>query len=283
MTVPEISGTTRLLGVIGWPVEHSRSPRMQNAALRAAGLDYAYVPLAVPPDRVGEAVRGLRALGFRGANVTIPHKIAVMEHLDELTPAARGIGAVNTITVEPDGRLLGDNTDCDGAMEAVEEAFGVTARGEEVIVIGAGGAARATAWGAAARGARRVTLVNRTLERAEALARSLALHHPGTEFRVIAAPTSEQLRGARLIFQMTSLGMKPGDPLPLDPALLPREAIALEAVYSPLQTAWMQRCRDRGIRVVDGLAMLVAQGARSFQIWTGQPADRAAMRQALSD
>ncbi|MBX3730314.1 MAG: shikimate dehydrogenase [Candidatus Sumerlaeia bacterium] len=276
-----ITGKTGVLGVIGWPVAHSRSPQMQAAAIAAAGLDLAYVALPVEPARVGDAVRGLRALGFRGCNVTIPHKVAVIEYLDELTPAARGIGAVNTIEVRSDGRLVGHNTDADGGLAAVAFETGADAGGADVLVLGAGGAARAVAWGAAARGARRVTFVNRTRGKADALVADLATAHPRTDFRVLESPVAADLATVGIVFQMTSLGMKPDDPLPLDPALLPAGAAGLEAVYSPLETPWLRACRARGLRIADGLTMLVGQGALAFEIWTGQTADREAMRRAL--
>lgn len=276
-----ITGKTKLLGVIGWPVEHTRSPGMQAAAIESAGLNYTYVPLAVHPDRVGEAVHGLRALGFRGVNVTIPHKQAVIPFLDELSPVARAIGAVNTITVESDGRIVGDNTDADGALIALEEETGISVQGAEVAVIGAGGAGRAAAFGAAARGAARLVLLNRSRERAQEVAGDIRRAFPKATVEVPASAGEAGLERCRVFLQMTSLGMKEGDPLPLDPQLVPPEAVGLEAVYAPLETPWRQACLERGCRIVDGLAMLVGQGARAFEIWTGKPADRDAMRKAL--
>ncbi len=277
----EIKGTTKLLGVMGWPIAHTKSPAMQGAAIEAAGIDYTYVPLPVAPERVGEAVRGLRALGFRGCNVTIPHKLAVMEHLDELTSAAEGIGAVNTIIVEPDGRLIGHNTDADGAFEALEDATGMSALERDIVIIGAGGAARAAAWGAGSRRARRVTIVNRTVAKAEELVAYMKDQHPATHYRALASPSAQDLAETSMVLQMTSLGMKPGDALPLDPKLIPTGAVALEAVYAPRETAWLLECRAKGLHVVDGLAMLVAQGAKSFERWTGVKADMKVMKNAL--
>ncbi len=276
-----ITGTTQLLGVMGWPVSHSRSPLMQAAAIRSAGLDYAYVPLPVHPDRLQEAVSGLRALGFRGCNVTIPHKAAVAGLMDELTPAAHGIGAVNTILVGDDGRLVGDNTDCEGAFDAIEDETGLSPRGLEVLVIGAGGAAMACAWGAAARGARVVRLLNRTRAKAEEVARAMAIQHPGCQFEVVASTDRDRIAACGIVLQMTSLGMNPGDVLPLDPEMLASGAVVLEAVYSPLETPWLHGCRERGLRAVDGLAMLVGQGALAFERWTGVRADRRAMKAAI--
>ncbi|MCB2154957.1 shikimate dehydrogenase [bacterium] len=276
-----ITGRTRLLGVMGWPVEHSRSPIMHAAAIQAAGLDYAYVPLAVAPEKLAEAVRGLAAMGFRGSNVTIPHKVAVAELMDELSPAARQIGAVNTIVVEPDGRLRGENTDAYGAFGAIKNQTGRSAQGRDVLVIGAGGAARAAACGAAERGAQRVILLNRTREKAEALAHDFAQSCPETEFAVIDQLAPGNLAPGAFILQMTSLGMKGDDPLPADPGTFPKDAVVLEAVYAPPVTPFLQACRANGLRTVDGLAMLVAQGARSLEIWTEATIDREVMREAL--
>jgi len=278
-----ISGKTKLLGVMGWPVEHTRSPAMHAAAIEAAGLDYAYVPLPVPPGRLHDAVRGLRALGFRGCNVTIPHKVAVAGMMDELTPAAKAIGAVNTILVEEDGRIIGDNTDCEGVFDAIWERFGVSAKDSDVLITGAGGAAMACAWGAGHRGARVVRLLNRTRSKAEEIALSMTVQHPDCQFEVVEIGDVEAIANSTIVLQMTSLGMRTGDPLPVDPALLNAEAVVLEAVYSPVETPWLRGCRERGLRAADGLSMLMGQGALSFERWTGVKADRSAMVGALKD
>lgn len=277
-----ITAKTRLLGVMGWPVGHSRSPLMHAAAIAKAGIDYAYVAFPVRPENVVEAVRGLRALGFRGCNVTIPHKEAVVACIDELTPTAQRAGAVNTIVVEDDGRLVGHNTDVAGAMDAVQQETGAVAEGRHVLVLGGGGAARAAACGAAERRASKVTIVNRTVEKAQRIADEFAARFPETKFRATSEIRAHNLADVAIVLQVTSLGMKPGDPLPVDPALLPADCVALEAVYAPLETEWLKACRARGLRTVDGLAMLVAQGALSFEMWTGVPADRAAMRAAIA-
>lgn len=277
-----IRGTTRLLGVVGWPVRHSRSPQMHAAAIAAAGIDYAYVPMEVAPERLAEAVAGLRALGFAGCNATIPHKVGVLALADEATPAARAIGAANTLTFRVDGAIEAHNTDAEGAFDALAGAVpGFDLRGGTALVLGAGGTARAVAWGAAARGASRVLILNRTVEKARALARETAAHWPGVEIRAVDGPGDPAIAEARAVLQTTSLGMAPGDAMPLDPSLLGDGAAVLEAVYSPLETPFLAGCRARGLACVDGLAMLVAQGALSFERWTGCPADREAMRRAV--
>jgi len=277
-----IKGTTRLLGVMGWPVKHSKSPQMHAAAIAGTGLDLAYVALPVDPAKVGDAVRGLPALGFLGANVTIPHKQAVMEHLDEILPAAEGIGAVNTIIVDQEsGKLSGTNTDADGAWEALLEETNTNAKGKNVVVLGAGGAGRAVAWGAGARKAKRVLIVNRTRSKAEDLAADMQRQHPKTEFVAVCADDQDAFATTDIVMQTTSLGMKDGDALPLDPKFLPESAVGLEAVYAPEMTAWRAGCIERGMTIIDGFSMLVGQGAKAFEIWTRIKPDSAAMKKAI--
>ncbi|MGC8782131.1 MAG: shikimate dehydrogenase family protein, partial [Anaerolineae bacterium] len=181
-TKEAITGTTRLVGVMGWPVAHSLSPAMHNAAFAALGLDWAYVPLAVPPERLAEAVRGLRALGFAGSNATVPHKPALVPLMDELTPIAAAIGSVNTVIVRPDGSLLGDSTDGYGFLTDLR-AHGVEigATGcRRALVIGAGGAARAVVFALAEAGAA-VAIINRTIASAEELCRMTTAALPAAE------------------------------------------------------------------------------------------------------
>ncbi len=283
-----ISGKTALVGVMGWPVSHTLSPAMQNAALAEAGINAAYVALPVEPARLADAVAGLRALGFMGCNVTIPHKVGVAALMDELTTEARTIGAVNTIRVEPDGRLTGHNTDCLGATRAMEQD-GTPLAGRTVLILGAGGAGRGVAVGAALAGATRVILLNRSREKAEELARELSAATTlpaGVEWIPGGLPQAHEADGLPwaeigAVFQMTSLGMKPGEPLPADVAFLRPDCHVLEAVYSPLETDFLRAARAKGLRTTDGLAMLLEQGAIAFEFWFGRAPSRATMRRAL--
>ncbi|MCC5877559.1 MAG: shikimate dehydrogenase [Candidatus Sumerlaeia bacterium] len=280
-----LRGTTTLVAVLGWPVSHSLSPMFQNAALRAAELDAAYVALPVDPARVGEAVRGLRALGFRGANVTIPHKVAVVEHLDRLTDHARLIGAVNTIRVDEDGTLWGHNTDCVGAVGAVEHDGG-SVKGRTVAILGAGGAARGCAVGCALAGARRVIVLNRTQSRAEELVAAMKAQKETAAATVWeAAPLGPDAPwdAIEVVMQMTSAGMHGENDLDLSACFsrMPPGGHALEAVYAPLRTRFLCDAESKGLRTSDGLSMLVEQGAVSFEFWFGTKPDRAVMRRAL--
>lgn len=270
-----IDAATQLTGVLGYPVRHSLSPVMHNAAFRALGLNWVYLAFEVPPERLAQAVAGMRGLGIRGLNLTIPHKEAVAPLLDGLTEAAQQIGAVNTLFWEGD-RLLGDNTDAEGFVQALREA-GVEPAGQTVLILGAGGAARAVAY-ALNRLHCRLLIANRTLARAEALA---------AEFGATALPmTLEALRPLLPhvdgVVNSTALGMAPhadtSPPVAWD--ALPDTAWACDLVYRPLHTRFLQAARERGLRTVDGLGMLVHQGALAFERWTGERAPVAVMRQA---
>jgi shikimate dehydrogenase len=260
------TGKARVAGVIGWPVGHSRSPRLHGFWLDRHGIDGAYVPLAVPPGRIGEAVRALPALGFRGANVTVPHKEAVMEALDEVDPSARRIGAVNTIVVREDGSLEGRNTDGFGFLENLREGRpGWDAAAGPAVVLGAGGAARAILVALAEAGAPEIRLLNRTAERAERLAAEI-----GGPIRVLPwERRAGALDGAALLVNTTTQGMAGQPPLEIDLAPLPRGAVVTDIVYAPLETPLLAAARARGNAVVDGLGMLLHQARPGFEAWFG--------------
>jgi shikimate dehydrogenase len=272
--VSRITGSTRLVGIIGWPVSHSLSPRMHNAAYAALGLDWAYLPLPVPPERVGDAVRGLVALGFAGANVTVPHKQAVIPFLDELTPVARAIGAVNTIIVRPDGSLLGDSTDGAGFMADLRAQM---ANGKwqigNVLVIGAGGAARAVIYALVAAGAT-VAVANRTLELVQELCQTISCALPDAADRLSAHRFPNALTGLAaevdLIVNTTSLGLHEGDPMPWDAAVSFHPGqVVYDLIYNR-PTELLALARSQGATALDGLGMLVHQGARAAALWTGK-------------
>jgi shikimate dehydrogenase len=257
-------GLTRL-GVLGWPVAHSRSPAMHGAALRELGLDgWRYQRLPVPPEAFAETVRALPALGFRGVNVTIPHKEAALALADRASPAARAIGAANTLTFA-EGEIAAENTDAPGLMRALGAVPG------SALVLGAGGSARAAAYALARAGAE-VAVWNRTPERALRLA---------AELGVTAAAGAVE---AAALVNCTSVGLH--DPsstfkeLPVSADALGRYACVVDLVYRDGGTELLHEAQRRGCRVVDGLEVLVHQGALSLEIWTGRPAPVDAMRQA---
>ncbi len=281
-----LTAHTRLVGIIGWPVKHSLSPSMHNAAFAARGMDWAYVPLPVSPKWVKEAVLGLRALGFRGANVTVPHKEQVIPFLDHLTPEAQAIGAVNTIVVEEDGRIWGTNTDADGFLNDLL-AHDVQVEGEPVLVLGAGGAARAVVYALARAGAR-VTIANRTLGRAVELARQIHMVLPGASFRVVEFSAESLTREAEahtILVNATSVGMWPdveASPWPSSTGF-GRIKVVYDLVYRPRLTRLLRDAQAWGCRVIDGLGMLVRQGAESWRLWTGQVPPVDIMRQAVEE
>ena len=275
MAWDSLTGKTTIVGLIGWPVSHSVSPPMHNAAFAALGLDWRFVPLPVavePPERIGEAVRGLRALGLRGACVTVPHKQAVMPFLDEIAPAARAIGAVNAINVTPDGRLLGDNTDAPGFVADLR-SHGVEPAGIRALVLGAGGSARAVVYGLAEAGARAITIANRTRPRAETLAADLRAHFPDCELTVVGEGQSfaAAAEAAALIVNCTSLGMTPQVETTPWPDGLPFQTgqAVYDLVYNPPKTRLLAAAEAGGARSIGGLGMLIWQGAIAFQMWTG--------------
>lgn len=264
--VPYLTGNALLAGVFGWPIGHSLSPRVHGHWLRRYGVDGAYLPFAVAPPALEQALCALPALGMRGVNLTIPHKERALALVDRASPEARRVGAVNTVVVEVDGHLFGDNTDGFGfaaSLAAARPAWRAE-RGPAVIV-GAGGAARAIAVVLLEAGSPELRLVNRTRARADELAAALG----GTVRVVDWAEREAALAGAALVVNTTSLGMR-GEPaldLPLD--ALPREALVTDAVYTPLETPLLAAARARGNPVVDGLGMLLHQARPGFRAWFG--------------
>ena len=265
MNAARISGEARIAGVMGWPVTHSRSPRLHNHWLARHGIDGAYVPLAVRPEHLEAAVRGLPALGFVGANLTIPHKEAVLPFLDDIDSAAARMGAVNTIVIT-DGRLSGRNTDSFGFIENLRAgAPSWRAASGPAVVIGAGGAAKAIAWALIDAGVPSLRLVNRTLALAQDLATALG---PAAAAQPLAQRAAA-LAGAALVVNASALGMTGQPPLDLDLSDLPRSAIVNDIVYVPLETPLLAAARARGHTVVDGIGMLLHQGRPGFQAWFG--------------
>lgn len=275
-----VSGRTKLLGVIGHPIGHSLSPRMHNAAFARDGTDYLYVAMDVRPDHLPAAVEGLRALGFVGFNVTMPHKEAMLPLVDELDEAARLAGAVNTVVVEG-ARLHGLNTDGSGFVEACGEA-GISLSGRKVLILGAGGAAAAIAVAVLGEVASRLYIVNRTLRRAEELRTRLS--RGAEEVRVCPFDRVGELAGeADVLVNATYLGMKEGDPLPFPAHCLTAEKVVCDAVYrAGDETALIRGAREAGARTVSGGRMLLYQGVQAQRIWMGREPNVGAMSDALA-
>ncbi|MGI6610233.1 MAG: shikimate dehydrogenase [Limnochordia bacterium] len=289
LTAMPIDGCTRVVGVFGDPVEHTLSPPMQNRAFVAMGLPYVYVPWHVLAQRLADAVSAIRALGLAGVNVTIPHKVAVMGLLDELTPEARLIGAVNTIE-NRDGWLVGHNTDGPGFLRSLTGEAGVSPQDRRVLLLGAGGAARAIAVQMLLAGVHSLVLANRTLERARQLQQLLGGVAPQTLVEVVPLDTSSsaflwELSTADILVNTTSAGMYPHhtEPALLSAALLRSELLVCDIVYSPRRTSLLVEAERAGCTVLPGLGMLAHQGAMAIEIWTGRKAPVQLMKETLDE
>jgi shikimate dehydrogenase len=270
-------------GVIGFPLAHSISPRFQQPAFDHLGLDVSYRAYETPPDALPAFFAGLREGPWLGCNVTIPHKQAVLALVDAVGEEARQIGAVNTVVKEPDGRLSGHNTDAAGFLRALEADAGFAPRGETAVLLGAGGAALAVAVALLRAGLRRLTIANRTAQRAQATVDALARHFAPDRLAA-AGLDSEALRrplaDASLLVNSTSVGMAHGpapDAVPLPPALLGSHLLVYDLVYNPSRTPLLRAAAAAGARTQEGLPMLVYQGALAFERWTGRPAPVAIM------
>jgi shikimate dehydrogenase len=281
----KITGTTQIVGVFGYPVRHTLSPEMHNVAFEALGLNFCYVPFEVHPDRVGEALQGVRALGISGVNITIPHKQAVLPYLDEITPRAALIGAVNTIR-HARGCLLGDNTDAEGFLRPLRDAV-KKLQGRRAVLVGAGGAARAVAFSLASEGVS-FLIVNKTLSRAEGLAEDIARAYGKGIVRSSAlndaSTLQESLASADMLINATSIGMHPHYEVPpvIPQELLHPDLLVYDLVYNPVETSLLQAARNAGCRVIEGLEMFVWQGAIAFEWWTKHPAPVEVMRDVVA-
>ncbi len=275
-----ITGKTKVCGVIGDPIEHTLSPAMHNAAFEALNLDYVFLAFKVKSAGIADAVNGMRALNIRGLNVTMPHKRAVIKHLDRVDLSAQIVDSVNTI-LNKESLLFGFNTDGIGALKALREN-GIEPKGRKVLLLGAGGAARAIAY-TMAKEADELVVLNRTLKQAHDLAKLL---QKAVNKKIVAGSLSisdieQNLLDSDILVNATSVGMKPNiDESPVKSKLLRSNLAVLDIVYNPLETKLSIDAKSAGAKVVSGVEMLIYQGAASFEIWTGKPAPVQVMRQA---
>ena len=277
----KISGKTRVCGIIGDPIEHTVSPAMHNAAFQELNLDFVYVAFRVRKDELREAIAGAKSLDIKGLNVTMPHKNAVMKHLDETDPTAMSIGAVNTI-LNDKGRLIGYNTDGIGALKALKEN-GVSLNGNKMLLLGAGGAGKAIA-SHAAQEVEELKILNRTIQKAKDLAEVLCKKFgKKIEGNSLSAKTiKKELEDADIVVNATSVGMHPNDDQSLiDPSWLRPDICVMDIVYNPVETKLTLDAKSVGAKVVSGVEMLVYQGVASFEIWTDHPAPVKVMKQAV--
>lgn len=280
----KIDGKTKVYGLFGYPVTHSFSPAMQNAAFEKLGLNAVYLPFAVRPDRIKEALAGVRSMEWAGVNLTIPHKEICLPFLDELSPEAKLIGAVNTI-ISNNGQLIGSNTDGRGFVSALRRELRVEPKGRSILIFGAGGAGRAVAMQLAIEGAKAITIVDAADDRSRRLAIYLRKH--SSHCRVECLPhfeTSDIERSVAdtdILVNATPVGMKESDPILISPKALHCKLAVCDLVYNPPVTKLLKVCQKKRIKCMNGLGMLLYQGVLAFHLWTGLKPPIEVMRKAL--
>ena len=266
------SVTTKLVFLLGYPLGHSVSPAMHNHVFNKLNLDYCYIPVEVTPENLGPVFSGLSKINTGGFNVTIPHKIAILEYLDEIDPLAEKIGAVNTICLN-NGKTKGYNTDGEGFVQSLEEKGNLTVEGKKIFILGCGGAVRAIAMTLAFRGAGQIYICNRTQSKAEHLAREInkQITECATAVEPVESTIATHLNTCDILINGTRLGMHPHtDTSPIDGSLLSPHLVVADIVYNPLMTRLLRDAEQCGCTTVDGLGMLVFQGAAAFSLWTGK-------------
>lgn len=268
----QLDGTTQLVGVFGSPITHTASPAMHNAAFAALNMNWVYIAAHVEPVHLRNALIGIRDMNFRGVNLTVPHKILALDLMDEIDPEARQLGAVNTVVVA-DGRLVGHNTDGYGFTKAIQEDFNLTLAGKRIVILGAGGAGRALAVQCLREGAAAVIVANRTPGKTTGI--------PCQSIPLEPATVADALCQADLLVNATSVGLKDDDTLGLPASAFRRELCVYDTIYRPAETQLLRQAAAAGARTSNGLSMLLHQGARSFEIWTGRKPPLAVMRRAL--
>ena len=262
---------TKLVVLLGLPLGHSVSPAMHNRVFEKLGMDYCYIPVEVSPENLGTVFAGLIKMNVAGFNVTIPHKIRIMSHLDELDPLARAIGAVNTICIK-NGKTKGYNTDGEGFVRSLEETAALSVQGKRIFILGCGGAVRAIAMTLAFKGAGKIYICNRTLSKAKSLTEEINEKISDCAEAIERRPETMEplLQECDVLVNGTQLGMHPNeDASPIDKSLLNKNLIVSDIVYNPLMTKLLKEAQQLGCTVVDGLGMLIYQGAAAFQLWTG--------------
>ena len=277
-----ITAKTKILGIFGYPIRHTISPVMHNAVIKALGLDMIYLPFGIKPSNLKDAVNGIKGFGMLGVNITIPHKEAVMKLLDDISEEARLIGAVNTI-VNKDSRLIGHNTDAYGYIESIKWDCKFNPKDKRIIILGAGGAARAVSAALAKGGAKKIVIANRTLSRADSHIKTFKRKFPDTKFEAIGLDEyilRTYFQDINLLVNTTSVGMEKNEVLGIPLEALPKTAIVSDIIYNPLQTLLLKKADKLGLAAHGGLSMLIRQGAKSFKLWTGIDAPVNIMRNA---
>lgn len=281
----EVSGKTKVYGLMGYPVEHTFSPAMHNAAFEKLGIDAIYTPFSVRPDRMREALYGMRALGIQGMNLTIPHKEICLPYLNELSVEAQVIKAVNTIVKTEDDMLIGHNTDGRGFVRALRTILRVDPARKYVFVFGAGGAGKAVAAQMAIEGAKGIFITDMAAEQTRRLANNLKKKFPGCTVKTFPCFEKEDIERAivdcDILINATPCGMKASDPLIVSPIALHRKLVVCDLIYNPPVTKLLKEAQKKKLKCMNGLGMLLYQGAIAFELWTGKKAPIEAMESAL--
>ncbi len=267
-----MTGKTRGVAIIGHPVSHSLSPQMHQAAFDALKLDYCYLPFDLFPKDLKKGIQALKLLGFRGFNVTVPHKTEIVPLLDQISREASLIGAVNTVLIEK-GKLKGFNTDGPGFIESLKREWGYSVQKQHVVIIGAGGAAKAVAAQICLEKAASLGIVNRTVSKGELLKKQLQKSFPATKIEVFPSKgeaLKQLIRQSDLLINATSLGLHPGDSSPCTPDYFFKGLKVVDLIYNPPITTFLRGAGKKGCRTLNGLSMLLYQGALAFKIWTGK-------------
>jgi shikimate dehydrogenase len=276
-----ISGKTKLYGIFGYPVEHTFSPCMHNAAFKKLHLDACYVPFAVSPDNLGEAAKALIPLGLCGVNVTVPHKEKIIDHLDGLSEEARLIGAVNTIEIK-ERKLIGHNTDGRGFLRSLRDNAGFNPKGKQIFIIGSGGAARAVGFSLALAGTKKIVFTDLDEMKADALVTDITEKTGRLVEYVKHESIAESATKAHCVINATPIGLKKTDPLPIARENIRKKHLVCDLVYNPAETRFLQAAKANGAKTLPGIGMLLYQGVIAFEIWTGQKAPIAIMKSALA-
>lgn len=278
----KIDGNTKIYGIIGYPVRHTHSPAMHNAAFSALGINAAYLPFEVKPEELMSAVNCIKSLGICGFNITIPHKENVIPYLDEIDREARLIGAVNTV-VNRNGRLKGYNTDGRGFINSLKEEFDLTPNGKRFFILGAGGASRAISFSLAFSGARRIVLVDVVSEKAIDLARQLSgeTSCEGIALKRDDRAMKEIILNSDVLINATPCGMKPSDPKVINPGFPHKGLLVCDLIYNPSMTRFLIDAKKEGARISNGRPMLLHQGMIAFELWTGRRPPLQVMKKAL--
>ena len=281
----KVADSTKIVGIFGYPIEHTASPCMHNAAFEALNLNWEYVPFEVKPEQLESAVKLIVSCDIQGVNITIPHKKGVIAFLDKLSTEAEFAGAVNTI-VRKGKKLIGYNTDGEGFIKALEENK-ISPKGKNILIIGAGGAACGISRELILKGARKLRIANRTFKKAEDLRKRLVAQRPSAKIEVLpleADSLRTALKDTHILINTTSVGMNEGDFLLIKQSWLGSSIEAVvDLIYNPIETKLLKIAKKKGIKTMNGLSMLLHQGALSFELWTGKKAPIEVMRKALCD